>query len=100
MLSGNLRERVQFYKRTGSANNIDYEYYKTVWAQKIYKNGTSVIQSYQLLDTKSITIKIRNRKDIDSTMRVKIDNEFYDIIHIQQVGGFNGDLMLDLTFTI
>lgn len=100
MLSGNLRDKVLFYKKTGEANNPNYEFYKSIWAQKLYKSGASVIQSYQLLDTKSLTIKIRNRKDIDSSMRVKIDDEFFDIIHIQTVGGFNGDMILDIVLTI
>jgi SPP1 family predicted phage head-tail adaptor len=75
MISGKAKNKAQFYKRIGEDNNIEYEYYKTVNAHILYKSGASVVQSYQLLNTKSISIKIRHRKDIDSTMRVKIDTE-------------------------
>ncbi|MFY9150935.1 MAG: head-tail adaptor protein [Prolixibacteraceae bacterium] len=100
MLSGNLKYKAQLFKRTGEDNNIEYEYYKTINAQLIYKNGASVVQSYQLLNTKSLTIKIRNRKDIDSTMRIKIKDEFFDIIHLQFIGSNGGDLIIDLALTL
>ena len=100
MISGNLKTKADFYTRSGESNEIDYTFFKTVNAQILYKSGSSVVQSYQFLNTSSITIRIRHRKDIDSTMRVKIKDEWYDIMHIQQVGSFNGDLLLDLTLTI
>lgn len=100
MISGNLKFKADLYNRSGDSNNIDYTYFKTINAQILYKSGAAVVQSYQSLDTKSITIRIRNRKDIETTMRVKIKDEWFDIIHIQQVGGFNGDLLIDLTLTV
>lgn len=30
MLSGNLRNKAEFYKRSGEANNPEYEYFKTI----------------------------------------------------------------------
>lgn len=100
MLSGNIKYKVELWKRTGEENNIEYQYYKTISAQIAFKSGSNVIQSYQLLNTKSLTIKIRNRKDIDSTMRIKIKDEFFDIIHLQTIGGFSGDIIIDLAFTL
>ncbi|MCW0484661.1 head-tail adaptor protein [Gaoshiqia sediminis] len=100
MLSGNLRHNIELYKPSGDNNNIEYSYYKTIKAQILYKNGSSVIQSYQLLNTKSISIKIRNRKDIDTSMRVKIGAEFFDILHIQTIGSYNGDILLDLALIV
>lgn len=100
MLSGNLKYKVDLFKQTGEDNNIEYTYWKSINAHILYKNGASVIQSYQLLDTKSLTIKIRNRKDISTNMRVKIKNDFFNIIHLQTVGGYNGDMILDLVYTI
>lgn len=100
MLSGNLKHKVELHKRTGAENQIDWEFYKTVNAQILFKSGANVIQSYQYTNLKTLTIKIRNRKDIDSTMRVKIDNEMFDIVHLQTIGGYNGDIIIDLILTI
>lgn len=100
MLSGNIKTKAELYKRTGEDNNIDYSFYKPVNAQLIYKSGASVVQSYQLLDTRTQTIKIRHRKDIDSTMRVKIKDEMFDIIHIQTIGSNGGDLIIDIALTL
>jgi hypothetical protein len=33
-------------------------------------------------------------------MRVKIDTEWFDIMHIQPVGNFNADLLIDLALTL
>jgi len=100
MLSGNLKYKVDFYKRVGEANQVEYEFYKTVNAQIHFKSGASVIQSYQLSDTKTLTIKIRNRKDIDSTMRIKVGEEMFEIMHLQTIGGFGGDIIIDLILTL
>lgn len=100
MLSGNLKYQIDLYKRSGTDNNIDYVFYKSVYSQILFKSGSSVVESYQLLNTKTLTVKIRNRKDIDETMRVKIKDNWYDIIHLQTIGGFAGDIIIDLALTI
>ena len=97
MLAGNIKYKAKLYKLIPeTANNNEYEYYKTVNAQLHYKTGNQVIQAFQIFDKKHITIKIRNRKDIDETMLVKIGNEVFDIIYIQTIGGFTGDILIDL----
>lgn len=100
MLSGNIKHKVELYQKIGEDNNIEYSFYKAINAQIIYKNGASVVQSYQLLNTKSLTLKIRLRKDITNNMRIKIKDEFFDIIHLQTIGSNGGDMIIDLALTI
>lgn len=96
MIAGSMRYKVDLYTPYGENNNKSYQYYKTVKAQLNFKNGSQILQSYQIFNTKSISIKIRFRKDVSEDMLVKIGDEFYDISCIQAVAGFRHDLIIDL----
>lgn len=100
MLAGKIKTKVDLYKLLpDTANNNEYQFYKTINAELTYKTGNQIIQSYQIFNTKSITIRIRNRKDIDELMIVKVGSEIYDIMYIQPVSGFNSDLIVYLTIS-
>jgi len=100
MLSGSLKYTIKLHRRTGNPNSITYTYYRTVKAAKLYKSGSSVVQAYQLLNTNTLTFRIRFRADIDESMRIEYNDMMYDILSIQQVGGYNGDLLVDVALTL
>lgn len=101
MLAGNIKTKVDLYKLIpDTANNNDYQYYKTINGELTYRSGDQIIQSYQIFNTKTATLRIRNRKDINDLMLVKLAGEVYDIVYIQPFNGINSDLLVYLSLSV
>lgn len=85
MKTGDLKYRIEIYKNIGNENNPVLELFKSVRAAIQYKTGDTILQSYQIFNTKSQTVRIRRIKDIDELMYIKYKNEYYQISSIQEI---------------
>ena len=85
MQAGELKHKIKLYKNEGSVNNPSLIFYKEIYAAVNFKNGNSVIQSYSIFNTKTQTLKIRKRTDINDLMYIKFKDEYYIITSIQEI---------------
>lgn len=96
MQAGELKHKIELYKNEGSVNNPVLVFYKKIYAAVNYKNGNSVIQSYSIFNTKTQTLKIRKRTDINDLMYIKFRDEYYLIASIQEVDNIQ---IIDIVLT-
>lgn len=96
MQAGELKHKIELYKNEGTINNPVLVFYKKIYAAVSYKNGNSVIQSYSIFNTKTQTLKIRKRTDIDDLMYIKFKDEYYLIASIQEVDNIQ---IIDIVLT-
>ena len=96
MQAGELKHKIKLYKNEGSVNNPSLIFYKEIYAAVNYKNGNSVIQSYSIFNTKTQTLKIRKRTDINDLMYIKFKDEYYLIASIQEIGNIQ---IIDIVLT-
>ena len=79
----NLRERIIFQDKketTGAVIDFyDYIDYKTIWAEARFLKGRNYYADRAVNIKTEVEFIIRHRKDINKSMRIKYNNELYNI---------------------
>ena len=83
MNPGEMRDRITLRVKTVQTGPImildDYEDYKTIWAKAKYLSGRNFYAARAANIKTDVEFIIRYRTDLDETMRIKFNNEFYNI---------------------
>lgn len=87
---GQLNKRITIQKPTITENDIgdsisDWVDYKTVWASVTNLFGKEYFAAMQIQAENTVKFTIRYCKDIDTTMRISFNNNFYDIKFIDNI---------------
>ncbi len=83
MNSESLRNRITFQIKVDATKPVadldDYKDYKTIWAKVNFLRGRDFYSSRASNIKTEVEFIVRYRNDLDETMRIKFDNEFYNI---------------------
>lgn len=74
---------ITFQKKAEATGPIppldDYEDYESIWAESRYLRGRNLYSARAANVKIDVEFVIRYRTDLDETMRIKKENEFYEI---------------------
>lgn len=83
MNPGRLRERITFQAKVESTGPFqpldDYEDYTSVWAESRFLRGKNFYAARAANVKTDVEFIIRYRTNIDETMRIRFNDEFYNI---------------------
>lgn len=83
MNPGRLKDRIIFQKKveaTGPFDDLgDYEDYKSLWAESRFLRGKNFYAARAANVKTDVEFIIRYRTDLDEKMRIKFNDEFYNI---------------------
>lgn len=88
MQSGLLRDIIEFEQRELITNEfneqmIEYKSCLTTKAQVEYSSGSRAIENNEMVVNYSPVFNIRYYHNINETMRIKFNNQYYRIVSIQ-----------------
>lgn len=94
-----LNKKITFQKAEikelkGGDTETKYQDVITVWAEVKQLNAKETIDLYKINSTTNKKIFIRFIKGLDTTMRIKIDGEFFNIISIENIENKNAWLVI------
>jgi len=81
---GRLRDRITFQKKKKQDGPVikmdnDYEDYDTVWSEVRYLRGRNFYTARAANIKTDVEFIVRHRTDLDETMRIRCNNEIYNI---------------------
>ena len=78
-----MKNKITFQKKINQTGPIvlldDYEDYKTIWSKAKYLSGRNFYTARAANIKTDVEFVIRYRTDLDETMRIKFNDEFYNI---------------------
>lgn len=83
MDAGALRDRITLQKKKeqqGPIPNLDkFEDYKTIWSKARFLKGREFWSARASNSETTVEFTIRYRKDLDTSMRIKFDDRYFNI---------------------
>ena len=83
MNPGRLKDRIIFQKKVESDGPFqpldEYEDYKSLWAESRFLRGKNFYAARAANVKTDVEFIIRYRTDLDEKMRIKLNDEFYNI---------------------
>lgn len=99
MVAGTMYRSVAIQARTLSAPNQfneqvpSYTTFVTVWGEKTELSGSQQLLAQQTTAEKIARFRIYWRSDVNTTCRIIVDGETYDVTYIAEVGRRQGLLL-------
>jgi len=95
MRSGKLKHIIEVHKKITARDEYlgfskDYQFFFKTRAEVKHLGGAEEIVNSQIFPSSDIQLYIRYRSNIEETMRIKYNDEMYDIDYIEEVGWRDG----------
>ena len=95
MISGRLKHKIYVYERSTVRDaylgyDTSYKLSFSTWADVKYLGGNEELVNSQIFPSSDLQMYVRYRKAFNEKMRIKFEDEMYDIDFIEEVGFRDG----------